>query len=254
MLDRLGFLARDNESLEEYQDRFKARESFFSKENYHRLGDLLKEKRAEELYAFSPQTIWGFFSKKNLSSWYGAMTWVMEDGTPLIQFQKKLGKKNSFLGYSLEEVGAHEAVHAFRSDFSGNRFEEILAYQTSKNKVRRIAGPLFRSPWQIRGFLLTFICPWFSPPSWILISYLIPFGYLIIQSFRLCYDYRLFKKALASLGKVFPKEKKPLTLLVRMNQEEILLFAKEKEDKIKKYIEKMGKTSLRWQQILSSCY
>lgn len=247
MFDRLGFLPRDGETKEEYQNRFTSRELLFSKENYHRLAVLLKEKRTEELYGFSPEAIWGFFSKKKLPIWYGAMTWVMEDDTPIIQFRKK-----KLFGYSLEEVASHEAVHAFRSDFSGDRFEEIFAYQTSKNKLRRKIGPLFRSPWQIRGFFLTLFVPWLSPPSYLFMSYVIPFGYLVIQWFRLQFDYKLFEKAFVSVKAHFPKSPNPLAILVRMSEEEILLFAKGLG--IKEYIEKMEKNSLRWQQIIASCY
>jgi hypothetical protein len=240
MFDKL--LAREGESLEEYQARFEKRENL----PYQKLSTIVEKGVVEKLYGFSPDLIAVFFSKKGLPFWHGGVTWVREDGTPIVQLQKKFATEKAFFGYPLEEVAVHEALHAFRADFSGDRFEEILAYQSSKSLLRRRLGPLFRFSWEPWVFLCTLIPPWFT-----LFGYFFPFGFLAWRWIRLKRDDRLFKAALASLQEIFLTEN-PLHILVRMSEEEILLFAKGEKEDLRSYIEKQ--TSLRWQQIISSCY
>lgn len=85
------------------------------------------------------------YSNKNLPFWEGAALWTGEEC--YVQLRKGF-KTGRYLGYQREEVLAHEAVHAARIAFDEPRFEEVLAYRTSKSSLRKWGGPLFRRPWE----------------------------------------------------------------------------------------------------------
>lgn len=87
------------------------------------------------------------YSNKKLPFWEGAATWIDGNGLPSIQLREGF-QKGSYLGYQRDEVLAHEAVHAARSTFEEPKFEEALAYMTSKSRFRRWLGPLFRRSWE----------------------------------------------------------------------------------------------------------
>ncbi len=234
-------LPRDRESEEEYLQRLLSREKRSRENGYTPLSELLKEKRVETLFGFSPRLAPTFFSKGKLSRWIGGLTWILEDGTPVVELQDAFQKKKSFFGYSLEEIGAHEAVHVFRADFEGNRFEEIFAYQTSHSPLRRFLGPLFRSTWEPWIFMVTLIPPWFS-----LYGYFAPLLFLMFQLGRLLIDRYRLKKAEKSVHSLFPRMKSALPILVRMSEKEILFFSKASFEEIKEY---SNGESLRWRQI-----
>jgi hypothetical protein len=61
-----------------------------------------------------------------------------------------------------EEVIKHELVHARRVLFEEPKFEEILAFRTSKSKLRAIASPMFSTKTDIYIFMTGVICSSFS--------------------------------------------------------------------------------------------
>ncbi len=152
---------------------------------------LFQEAWEADVYGFTVDWVPCLYSNKKLPFWEGAATWISEEGIS-VQLRKEF-KKGKYMGYQRKEVLSHEAVHAARCAFEEPRFEEILAYRTSCNPVRRWLGPLFRKPWESIAFLLCF-----------------PFGLYLL--FRLMRDQRLLTRA---LKKITP------SILVCLTDEEI---------------------------------
>jgi len=101
----------------------------------------------EKIYGIAPDWIPMFFSSKNLLPWEAGCAWI-DDKEVQIQLHPKRCK------FRQEEILAHEAVHAIRAKFDEPRFEEILAYRTSANFLRRVVGPIFQKPSEAWLFLL----------------------------------------------------------------------------------------------------
>lgn len=175
-----------------------------------------------------------FRSDKKLPFWIGAMTWVLEPEKDVAIPVLQLPTKRRIPWLSEEEIVRHEEVHARRALFNERRFEEILAYHTSSSTWRRFLGPLFQTNKESTLFLLLLLLPFFS--AWF---YSIPALYLTLLLLRLMQNQYIYKRAYQNLQKSFIKAEKVLECL---QDDEIVLFAKGKEDAI-------IKTSLRWQQI-----
>jgi hypothetical protein len=97
------------------------------------------------LFGFCVDWIEVRYSNKKLPFWEGAALWTGEECYIQLREGFKTGR---YLGYSREEVLTHEAVHAARVAFEEPKFEEVLAYRTSQNSLRKWVGPLFRRPWE----------------------------------------------------------------------------------------------------------
>lgn len=140
---------------------------------------------------------------------------------PRLQLRHHFQKNKRYLGlYSKEEVVAHELVHYMRAGFEEPLFEEFLAYQTSKSRLRRFLGPILRSSGETLLFFLLF--PYF-------------FG-------RLAYFSWIFQKCYQKL--------RGATLLLK--DEEIRLFARLERDEVMEWIEENSCKSLRIRQLRSS--
>lgn len=170
------------------------------------------------LFGFSVDWVPVFYSNQKLPFWEGAAIWIGE--TPSIQLRENF-KKGSYLGYRREEVLAHEAVHAARVAFEEPRFEEILAYQTSKSRLRRWAGPLFRKPWESALFMVLLVLA-FLGYCWIPLAVL---GWL---SVRLTWAQWTLQRCLKKL---------PLSLIVCLTDTEIRKFARLSLTDIQAYFE-----------------
>jgi len=127
-----GFIQAPTESAE----CFKKRKKYCLKQ---------KPEISHPKYSWLPIT----YSDDKLSFFEGGATWIeeVEPGVfiPSIQLRRCFLEKNSYMGYSKKEILDHETVHALRAAFDDDRFEEIVAYSTSPNFLRRYFGPMFRS-------------------------------------------------------------------------------------------------------------
>ena len=190
-----------------------------------------------------------------LTFWEGAATWIEEneDGSRSCQIQLK----DSWLTrlYPKEEIIAHEMVHAMRHMFDERRFEEILAYQTSKNRFRRYFGPIFSSPKESKCFITLLLISILS--SWAEIAFdfnlvgnsicTLPLLALGFGFFRLNRSQRVFSKAMRNLEKVIHPHAKPLEVALRLTDCEIELFAKYSSQEIRAFAKQQR--SLRWKQL-----
>ena len=104
--------------------------------------------------------------------------------------------------YDRAEILAHELVHAFRVACGESRFEEHLAWQTSKSAFRRALGGCFRSGPQI--LLLVLLLP-----------VAVPYEFALRRRFNRA------RRTLERRG-----EREPLKTLVRLTDREIRELAK----------------------------
>ena len=171
------------------------------------------------------------YSSKKMRVCEGAVTWISDDHVPTIQLHPRF-KKGSFLGYQLQDVLAHEAVHAARVRFNEPQFEEVLAYATAPQAWKRFLGPIFTSTWQPVILLLSFLAGLFKP--------VIPLFILGLGIGWLVYRQRVFKKCLRKFS---------LSFVLCLTDKEMRRFATEPREKIQAYLE--GQNSLRHQLLKS---
>ena len=187
----------------------------------------------QELFGFSINWVPVTVSNKNLLPWEGAAIWICEEGPPQIQLREHFFKTKLFQK-DREEFLSHEAVHAARMVFDEPQFEEILAYQTSKNRFRKFWGPLFRSPKESLLFMsvlaLSLTCGWFLP--WQI--YLLPLSILAYFIVRLVRFQRIFVQCL---------KKTSLPFMLCLSDKEIKMFSQLSQEEIEAYVD--GQRSFR---------
>lgn len=201
----------------------------------------------QNLFGFRADWIAATYSNKKLPLWQGAATWLYElDGywIPLIQLKRSFKNKKHLGLYSRCEVLAHEAVHATRMTFKNSHFEEIFAYNTSDNFLRKRFGPLFFNSWESYFFviLLALSLPLqiFGYLTIALSLLLAPLGYWLI---RLRLKQRIFSKCLNHLKSHF--KDLALPLMLRLTDREIRFFSKGND--LLQYAE--NQNCLRWKVI-----
>ncbi len=205
-----------------------------------------------ETFNSSPDWIQASTDSHGLSFWEGAATWIEENGDGSRSYQIQL--KDSWLTrlYPKEEIIAHEMVHAARLMFDESRFEEILAYQTSKNRFRRYFGPIFSSPKESKCALAllftSLLCSWTEIAlDFNLVGntiFALPFLAFGFGLFRLIRAQHIFSKAMRNLARSIPQTAKPLEVALRLRDREIELFAEYSPQEICAFVKQQ--TSLRW--------
>lgn len=168
----------------------------------------------------------------------------------VVQVAPQLRKRKRYWFCDREELIAHEAVHAARLGVEGgDRFEEILAYATSKKGWRKVFGPLFRSSGEVTVFcvvlfvavVLQGVGSYFGNGLFFLLALLLPWVFLVGFFGRLFWAQRIFQRAYRKLeGEVMPT---PLAVLVRMVDREIEELSRYK-GKAREWAKK--KESWRW--------
>ena len=232
-----GFIPLEEETVEAFLARTK------------RLAEFAKPYQSKAvLQAFDLAIDWLplVYQRKGLRFWEGGACWIgeakelcsffslppCEEKGPfcIVQVTPKLQGKKRYWFCDIEELVAHEAVHAARLGFgpgTGDRFEEILAYATSKRGWRRVFGPLFRSSKEVSLFCfvlvgavsLQMIGSLIESRMLFLLSLLFPWAFLMGFVARLFWSRRVFQRAYKKLeGKVLPH---PLAVLVRLTDREI---------------------------------
>ncbi len=141
-------------------------------------------------------------AKRGLPFWFGAMTYICEwqgQTIPIIQLPR--GKRMTFL--TREDLIAHEKVHFLRSAFNEPRFEELIAYRTSRSGWRKWLGPIFQSPWEsylCMAFFLSFPILPFIPPFFSATIIISCITFLLAITCRLTHNQNLYQKALKKLS------------------------------------------------------
>ncbi|NNM43702.1 MAG: hypothetical protein HKM07_05110, partial [Chlamydiae bacterium] len=200
-----------------------------------------------------------FYSDKNLPFWQGGATWVDSSGDALvqssfIQIKKRFQKEKYLPFYKKQEILLHEMSHGIRMAFTEPRFEEVLAYRTSRSSFRRFFGPVFRTSKEsylvVISFLLSFLLQvgflFYSWPDLLYILSFLPFALIGFYLCRLCFTQRIFLKCLQKMENLLPKSK-IFPFVFCLTDKEIDMFSKKSLEEIQDYIRE--EKSLRWRQI-----
>ncbi len=150
--------------------------------------------------------------KKKLPFWFGAMTWIYEEEGHKIPILE-LPQKTRGIGLTQDDLIAHEEIHFLRASFNEPKFEEILAYRTSRSGWRRILGPLFQHPWE--SYVAIILCLFI--PFFPLLA-----ATIALPLFRLTLYQWLFKRALKKLSLLYTNAEE---LIVLFTDREIIKLA-----------------------------
>ncbi|MCK4934729.1 MAG: hypothetical protein KAR79_03995 [Simkaniaceae bacterium] len=235
-----GFIVGPSEDSNTFSERLvtakevKSHASQFLKENMREFtAPILFEDQSPFPFSFSMSKIPLFYSKKKLPLWHAASTWILENEEGIKFSLIQIKNKNTKLK---KEILSHEAVHVARVAFEEPIYEEIFAYMTSKNKLRAIFGPLFRSRLDPYIFLVLAFFTFLSCIPLIL--------FLIFKGGKLWYDRCILRKCLRKLSKSTTKN---LALTLHLTDLEIQEIAKVKD--LGEYLERKKSSSMRWCQI-----
>lgn len=219
LLNHSGFIPGPTESEEEFTQRIQSVKQAFLK-----LGDGAIPPshwdwvriQLQELFGFAPDSLPAFYSNRSLAPWQGAAAWVERGKIIAIQLRSSF-KKGSFLGlYNRDEILGHEAVHAARSAFPRDRWDEYFAYMTSEKPWRRVLGPIIQEPWEVWPFLVFCVAGALFPLAFIGAAIWIGFGF-----YRLIGSHRILRKAGEFLCAKGYSARETRSLLLRLTDAEI---------------------------------
>lgn len=222
--------------------------------------------RTSYLYDICPRFPPIFFSNWRLAPWHGASAWIFQvsDDAPLgalIQVRKALSKKRRYLGlYDREELLTHELCHVGRMAFEEKKYEELLAFRTSKRFFSRYLGPLLQSAQESHLFLFVLIAIFLLDLFFILQGAysiyfetmwlkLIPLGLIAYAFFRLRRRQKKLEKTLLKLKSLYGE--KGEAILYRLRDSEIELFPSLSSEEIAAYIHRQR--CFRW-EVIRLCY
>ena len=151
-------------------------------------------------------------------------------------------------------------VHAMRFMFDENRFEEILAYQTSSSRFRRYFGPLFTHAKESKWLVALIAVSWFIYTAAIVFDFnffaesvlIVPLFILALAVLRLRRSQALFSSALRNIEKAIHAA--PLPLALRLTDKEIESFARSTPEEIRVFACSEQEKSLRWRQLFASYF
>lgn len=281
LLNNQGFIPGPRENLKDFFTRVDNTKKlsidpkkFFKEKNQEFLFDFdnkVKKPRWNftrsqliNLFDFSPIDLTLFYSDKKLSFFQAAATWIIELESnlkiPLLQFRKKLHRSTYLKIYTLDEILAHEAIHAARVEFDEPQYEEVFAYMSSSSIIRKHLGPIIKDTKEIIIFfsnlffylLFQIFYTFTSYRPFIYVSSafgVILFSYLSLGLFRLFFKKIKLKKTFKKLFKILNDKKKARAVLFRLTDNEIENFSKLKKEDILLYFQRNKEQSLRLQVI-----
>ncbi len=268
--NRQGFIPLPEDSYETYAERVEKLQGATS--SSQDLACLV------HIYDLNPSWVPVEYSSEGLWPWEAGCTWYSDlvDEPPAIQLKSQFEHSNRYLGiYSKSEVLAHEYVHAVRAGLGSSSFEEIFSYLISFAFARgrvgrclhafRVAlGPLFQEPWEslvlLTSFLVTILLMmlelYFDSYESSLITLLrVPVallttaivGYFLI---RLTFRWWQWHRCKSHLDVLMKQSSLPL--MVRLTDEEIVLFSTLSPTAISEWIA-CQTSNFRW-KLLSQAY
>jgi hypothetical protein len=223
------------------------------------------------LFDCAPDWIPLFFSNYKLTFWQGGCAWIFQvkEDSPTsaaLQLRKKFLLSKTYLGiYNREELIAHELAHVGRLAFQEPKFEELIAYQTSRSRFRRWTGGMIQSTSEARLFILAlfsgilgaFLTLWDILPQkdpLVIVLEAFPIVLVLLGLIRNIRYQRIFKKSLRNLQKVTGSEKSARATIFRLTDQEILDFSHFNPSQIRHYAEENRNSSLRWRVIYSAYF
>lgn len=216
-LDQIGFIPGPGESEKNFLARVEKTKEAFQQGSW--IPDshwVWVREYLGNLFDVKPLYICAFYSNQHLAPWQGAAAWIEGRALHAIQLRKNL-KNGSYLGiYQREEILAHEALHAARSGFNEDRFEEFFAYMSSEKSWRRVLGPIIQRPWEIWPFVAGALLGVIWPFCYLASAVWAFFGFL-----RLISRHLTLRQAAQSLMKDTESREKTRAILFRLTDQEI---------------------------------
>lgn len=216
---------------------------------------------ARSFYDISPGWLPVYFSDHKLTLWHGGCAWIFQEkeGAPkgaLMQVRQQFRRAETYLGiYSKQELAVHEFAHVGRMCFEEPKFEELLAYRSSKSWFRRWFGPIIKSPLESIIFVIVLVMTVLMDLSLVTMGYeefyrfamwfkLIPLMMIAAALCRLWLRHRQFNRCREKLAEFFTH---PDGVIYRLTDREIIDFNNMRLEEIREYVGKQ--TSLRWKVI-----
>lgn len=159
-------------------------------------------------------------------------------GVPVVRMGERVWRRGRPV--PRDELLAHEWFHAARMAFEEPRFEEVIAFQTSRTSWRRLLSPLIQSTGEL---LLVALVSLATPLMALMgLSYpLLPlFLLFLFLGVRLSWRHWLWRRTSSRF---------PLHLAAQLTDREIRRFAFMNPEEIWESVRK--DSSLRWRQILA---
>lgn len=215
----------------------------------------------KQMYGISPDWVPGFFSNWKLAPWHGGAAWIFklkEDSSlgAILQLRKAFYKKSHYLGiYARDELMAHEMAHVGRMAFEEKKYEELLAYKTSKSWFLSMFGPIIQSAGESR-LIIYILATLLIMDAYFLFQgslsaylgtqmfKLLPLALIVFALLRLRKRQKTLAKAEKNLGAISTHAKE---ILYRLTDKEIDTFSKKSKEDILKYIDQ--ESSFRWEVI-----
>lgn len=216
------------------------------------------------LYDIAPDWVPVFFSNYRLAPWHGGCAWIFqmseeEPTAAFFQLRQGLKEAPTYLWfYNRTDLMAHEMAHVGRMMFEEPRFEEMLAYRTSKNRWRRWWGSLINSSAESAWFVFILLPIIFFDLYLLFAGYeryywsvmwikLLPLGLVLAAIIRLWRKHAVLERTLKKLTSISDSKTKAEAFLYRLTDKEIEIFSKMTVQEIVKYAE--SDSSLRWRVI-----
>jgi hypothetical protein len=219
-----GFIPGPDEALESFIRRMESTRGAFLKLGVSAIPSTHwegVEKKLRDGFDFIPSCLPAFYSNRSLSPWQGAAAWVERGQILAIQLRESF-KKGSFLGiYNRSEILAHEAVHAARSAFPLDPWDEYFAYMTSEKAWRRALGPIVQRPWEVWPLLIFCLLGAFLPLFFLGAALWVGLGF-----YRLISCHLTLQRAGKTLRKLGYSDKKIRYILFRLTNQEIQKLSK----------------------------
>ncbi len=277
-----GFIPGPNETEKEFIERIsitkkivKDPKIFFDTQKNKPLFDLSDKvkkprwnwTRAQlmNLFDISPIDLALFYSNDKLNLFQAAATWVIyvgdkETQVPILQFRKNLKQSTYLWIYTLDEILAHEAVHAARIAFDEPKTEEIFSYMTASSIFRKIMGPIVRNTKEVLLFFSVFsfyllcqILAIISSNNFLsnisVFFGFCTFGIFLFGCIRLFKIRWKFNKTYKKLKNILKDKRLARAVLFRLTDKEIEDFSKMHTRHIKKFIQNKKNSSLRFRLI-----
>jgi hypothetical protein len=223
-LNDSGFIPGPTESEMDFKRRVESTKQAFFKlgvsaipsSHWDWVGNKLRDQ-----FGFTPLCLPAFYSNRSLMPWQGAAAWVERGQILAIQLRESF-RKGTFLGiYQRGEILAHEAVHAARSAFPLDRWDEFFAYMTSGISWRRALGPIIQRPWEVWPFLIFCLMGVFVPGLFLVAALWMSIGFC-----RLIRCHRILHRASLFLKKLGFTDHRARSVLLRLTDSEIISLSK----------------------------
>lgn len=215
------------------------------------------------LYDVIPSWCPILFTNYHLAPWHGGCAWIFKvsDDMPtgaFLQLRAIFAKQEKYFFYPRQELVTHESAHVGRMLFEEPKFEEILAYRTSKSRLRRWLGAIFQTSWETAFVFFVLLINIFTDyiffgtdpndflhiDEWVDFFTVLLIGYGVI---RLIIRQKQLQRCLNNLESILGSTEKANAVIYRLTDHEIITFSKSLPQAIINYAKQQ--TSFRWRLI-----